>query len=241
MRRAKFPQSVCGGIIDKNLFDMVRFHCGKEAIYQVDIKDFFPSVTFETVQKFFIESGCTEYVSNLLADIVTLNGYLPQGYPTSPIISNLVLWKLDIEQENICKKYSLSRTRWIDDIIISGRIDNLQQAVSKIDTSIKYRGFRINSKKKKFTRRIDKKKDIVVVGLDVKKNKPEVPLLIFEKIENILFAFIQLGRKDAYEIYKEEFKSKDIQQSLRGKINFVAEYNKNKGQYLLELYNKISW
>lgn len=238
-KRTQFLPTVCGGVIEKSLYDMVKSHCAKEAIYQVDLENFFPSISIEVITKFFINSGCSDKVSKLLANIVTLNGTLPQGYPTSPLIANLILWKLDIEQSNICKKYNLDRTRWIDDIIFSGQIIDLEKAIPSINTSFKYRKFKVKGKKISFVRRKDKKKKMEVVGLDIRKRKPDVPQTVFNKLEEILLALSVLTNQEVRELYKDEFKSKDIQQSLRGKISFVGEYNKNKEKHLLSLYKEV--
>jgi len=241
MRRAIFFESVCGGIINKNLFSMVKSHCGKEAIYQVDLKDFFPKIKIERIYSFFRSSGCTELISELLANLVSYEEKLPQGFPTSPIIANLIGWKMDYDHESICNNNNLKRTRWIDDILVSGRITDLQESIYNLETSIKKNGFIINEKKTKFVRRSDKTEDMIAVGLDLRKHKPDVPAKVYSKIEDILIAFNEFGIKESLEIFDEEFNSKDPQQSLKGKIRFIEEYNKTKGDYLRELYNQIDW
>jgi hypothetical protein len=239
--RSKFPNSVCGGIIDKNLFEMVKSHCGKEVIYQIDLKDFFPNINSNRINAFFTYSGCSNEISDILTELVSFEGKLPQGFSTSPIIANLIAWKMDYDLGCICKKYNLNITRWVDDILISGRIFDLNEAINKIDNSIKKNGFIIHKKKKRIIRRANRKIDMIAVGLDLRKHKPDVPINVYEKLEYMLQVFIREGKEFALELFEEEFKSKDIQQSLKGKIRFVQEYNKYRGGILKDLFNQIVW
>lgn len=240
MSRTKFPQNVCGGIVDKNLYDMVKEHCGREGVYQIDLKEFFPNINSNRVYSFFRYSGCSELISQILTDLVTFDKKLPQGFPTSPIIANLVAWKMDYDLQAICNKYKLNYSRWVDDILISGRISELNNAIYKIDKSITMNGFYINHKKKRLVKRKNSK-EIIAVGLDLKKHKPDVPIKVFEKLENILQVLLTEGVEFAHDIFEEEFKSKDMQQSLIGKIRFVEEYSKVKGRLLRDLFEQINW
>lgn len=238
--RTKFPQAVCGGIVNKNLYDMVKIHCGREGIYQIDLKDFFQNINSDRIFTFFKNSGCSERISQILTDLVAFDGKLPQGFPTSPIIANLIAWKMDFDLQSICKKHNLNYSRWIDDILISGRVAELNQVIYKIDKSIIKNGFYINNKKKRFIKR-KKSKEIIAVGLDLKRHKPDIPIRVYEKIENILAVLISEGVEFTRNIFEEEFKSKDIRQSLNGKIRFIEEYNDLKGKYLRNIYEQINW
>jgi hypothetical protein len=240
MKRTKFPNNICGGIVDKNLYDMVKEHCGREGVYQIDLKDFFPNINSNRVYSFFRYSGCSEIISQILTDLVTFDKKLPQGFPTSPIVANLVAWKMDYDLQSICNKHKLNYSRWVDDILISGRISELNNVVYNIDKSIRKNGFYINPKKKRLVKR-NNSKEIIAVGLDLKKHKPDVPIKVFEKLEYILQVLLTEGVEFAHDLFEEEFKSKDIQQSLIGKIRFVEEYSKVKGKTLRNLYEQINW
>lgn len=240
MSRSKFPKSVCGGIVDKNLYDMVKSHCGREGIYQIDLKDFFPNINSDRVYSFFKNSGCSERISQILTDLVIYDKRLPQGFPTSPIVANLIAWKMDYDLQSICNNHKLNYSRWIDDVLISGRISELNKAIYKIDKSILKNGFYINNKKKRLLKRKNSK-EIVSVGLDLKRHKPDVPIKVYEKLEYILQVLITEGVEFARDFFEEEFKLKDIQKSLIGKIRFIEEYNKAKGNFLSNLYIQINW
>ena len=58
-------------------------------------------------------------VATLIAQLTCYNGKLPQGAPTSPIISNLICQILDYKIIILCKKYRLTYTRYADDLTFS--------------------------------------------------------------------------------------------------------------------------
>src|SRR5690606_38227468 len=89
-------------------------------ILKVDLKDFFPSINFNRVINVFLKAGYTRDISFSLARICTLHNSLPQGAPTSPILSNLIIKRLDIRLEKLSKKLKLNYTRYADDLTFSG-------------------------------------------------------------------------------------------------------------------------
>ena len=135
---------------------MVKVHCAKEATFKIDLKDFFPNIKSYRIYSLFLRFSCSKEIAKLLAEIVTFNGLLPQGFPTSPMIANLVANKLDIEQLSTCEKYSITRTRWIDDIVFSGRIKSLELTIPKLIYAISINHFNLNMDKEKFYRRKNK-------------------------------------------------------------------------------------
>lgn len=85
----------------------------------MDLKDFFPSVKREQVFNQFLQLGYNTYASNLLTNICTLDGSLPQGAVTSPYLANLVCFKMDIRIAGYCNKRDITYTRYADDLVFS--------------------------------------------------------------------------------------------------------------------------
>ena len=76
------------------------------------------------VLKAFRELGMSSACSNLLTKLVTVQEpwpQLPQGFPTSPKVTALVLKKLEKRLRVLAEKYKWDITYWYDDISISGR------------------------------------------------------------------------------------------------------------------------
>lgn len=94
-------------------------HVGKAVVIKLDIKDFFPSTTAQRVEHYFRRIGWDAQCAALLTKLVTHDGGLPQGAPTSPRLSNLVNYVLDCRIERYVKKHKGVYTRYADDITVS--------------------------------------------------------------------------------------------------------------------------
>lgn len=96
-------------------------HCGKRLILNLDLKDFFDQIHFGRVRGMFKAEPYMigDQASLVLAQIVCCKGKLPQGAPTSPIISNMICRSLDTQLTGLAKKHHLVYTRYADDITFS--------------------------------------------------------------------------------------------------------------------------
>lgn len=94
---------------------------------KLDIEDFFPSTTFEMVMDAFNKvypfCAMSDVQKETIAMISCRWGVLPQGAPTSPFITNIVMTPIDYEITKLCKKHDLVYTRYADDLLISGKYD----------------------------------------------------------------------------------------------------------------------
>lgn len=123
-----------------------RPHTGKRFVLNIDLKDFFPSISFNRVVGLYQNLGMDRNAARLLARATTYKGALPQGAPTSPDIANLVCRTLDKRLEGFCKIRQWSYTRYCDDITISGDTCT-DGAMDTLRTIIESEGFRINEDK----------------------------------------------------------------------------------------------
>lgn len=123
-----------------------RFHTGQPKILTVDIKDFFPSIQPGRVFNVFRRIGYSPHVSSFLTDLCSLDGGLPQGAPTSPALSNLVMRSFDNRLLEFARNNKIRYTRYADDITISGDFDadNLKSFVYR---AISEFGFLVNDEK----------------------------------------------------------------------------------------------
>lgn len=240
LRKASFPDGVIGGLIGKSIDDMAGVHCQQEAVLSIDLKNFFPAIKSGRVVKFFRHSGCSPEIAGLLTDLVTLNGFLPQGFPTSPLMANLIAFGLDVQHIAESKKHNLHRTRWIDDIVFSGRAGNLIKGIKPLLGAVKFHGFQLNHNKTEYGVRSNSP---IVVGLDVNGRNPRIPMVVIEKIRDILVECQQSGIAAVQAAYESDAfgRKKDLEKSLRGKIQHVSRYNKTDSDELNELFKSITW
>jgi hypothetical protein len=112
----------------RNAITNARQHLGGSYLAKIDISDFFGSLRYRWVQEVYDGiSVITPGAGQLLARLSTIpheNGpwtYLPQGAPTSPMISNLALRSFDDYMAGLSADLGVVYTRYADDIAISGR------------------------------------------------------------------------------------------------------------------------
>ncbi|EHA9820815.1 retron St85 family RNA-directed DNA polymerase, partial [Salmonella enterica subsp. enterica serovar Brandenburg] len=140
-----------GFVRGKSILDNAKPHEGNQYVLNLDLQDFFTNVKASHVYTLFKNIGYNNNIAFILTSFCTKGGYLPQGAPTSPALSNLVCLRLDHRISTYCKKRALTYTRYADDLCISGnKILILQKASYLIKDIICNEGFIINSKKEKF-------------------------------------------------------------------------------------------
>jgi RNA-directed DNA polymerase len=79
----------------RSIVSNAQVHAGQHFIFNIDLQDFFPSINFGRVRGLFIgRPYCLpENVATVLAQICCFENGLPQGAPTSPIVSKHDLWQ----------------------------------------------------------------------------------------------------------------------------------------------------
>ena len=151
-----------------SIVDNAKVHVGAKILVRVDLKDFFPSISFNRVRGFFKSCGYSPGVASVLALLTTdaqrvyvktENGVkavargkrgLPQGACTSPDLANLIAKKLDARLQGLVNfKGDWRYTRYADDLVLStlnkdSDAFGIVKAVEKIAVS---EGFEVNQKK----------------------------------------------------------------------------------------------
>lgn len=89
----------------------------------VDLQDFFPTINFGRVRGLFMAKpfGATPRVATILAQICCHDNSLPQGAPTSPVISNLICFRMDAQLLRLAAEHRCVYTRYADDMTFSKR------------------------------------------------------------------------------------------------------------------------
>ncbi|WP_161626159.1 reverse transcriptase family protein [Hugenholtzia roseola] len=136
-------------------------HQKNHYIYAIDLKSFFNSITTPQVNN-ALQSFCSPAVAGYLADALTAEGVLPIGFPTSPLISNIVFKNLDEKIVEFANKEGLSYSRYADDILISSNKKITTQNLNAFVYLIEKNGFKINFKKFK---KVDKNTNLSTLSL----------------------------------------------------------------------------
>ncbi len=115
-----------GGSINSN----ASLHTGKQFVAGVDISDFFGSVTSVNIHRMLMDYGLSNRSAEILVKLSTFHGVLPQGAPTSPVLSNAYLYDFDVIMDSHCSGVGLTYSRYADDLTVSG--DNKAEIVQAI-------------------------------------------------------------------------------------------------------------
>ena len=114
----------------------------------LDIKEFFPSITFWQVRGIFGMVGYPRRAASLLANLCTCCGRLPQGGVASPSLSNLVASPLDANIAESIGAMNIVYTRYADDMTLSSNNPSALCYVRDVVERIVMRhGFQINEEK----------------------------------------------------------------------------------------------
>lgn len=243
--------AVYGFVVNRNIIMNAQRHTHKKVILNIDLKDFFTNINFGRVRGMLIKKpyGIGEKAATVIAQIACCNGVLPQGAPTSPIITNMICSPLDTQLTKLAKQYKMIYTRYADDISFSTTMASLPKEIvfvdeenkvtisHKIKNTIESNGFYINTNKIHLNRYVERQE---VTGLvvnefaNVKRQYIKVlRAILFEcKKKGVLYAakrYIEEGnyvRKYIIKLLEQPDKEQLIEEWFKaviiGKIRFIA-------------------
>ena len=102
------------------IYEAAKKHCGCDWVLSIDLKDFFRSISYQRVVNAFEQLGYSVSQAEKIADITTYNSHLPQGAPSSPVISNLAFNNTDVAIQRFLEGKNICYTRYADDLTFSG-------------------------------------------------------------------------------------------------------------------------
>jgi len=172
----------------KSVKDNARFHRKQKKVLSMDIKNFFPSITFRRVLHVFRNIGYRESVAVMLANLCCLNGCLPQGAPTSPMLSNIIASSLDYKIVNYIGKEKIRYTRYADDLTFSGDFKE-GDLIKNVERIVNREGFKINERKTRIRHRNQRQE---VTGIVVNE-KMQISRKIRHKIRSDVYYIRKYG------------------------------------------------
>lgn len=178
----RFPRYLHGGIkasTPRDFLSNAKEHAGAETAITLDIKSYYPSITYEQVfhsfQHLFDFPVC---VATILTKLTTLNGSLPQGSPTSSYIANFVIWEREYKLAAKLEHQGYVYSRLIDDITVSSSKPISPEKSTRIVTEIigmlKSYNFVAHPDKTNVYSRSNPEKLMVVTGLWLNRGAPRL-------------------------------------------------------------------
>ncbi len=148
LNKLKVSNSCKGFEKNSSILDNATPHKGANTVLNLDLKDFFPTITSTQVFNVFRKIGYNTFISSILTNITTFNGTLPQGSPCSPKLANLTAWTLDLRLQGYVGRRGINYTRYADDLSFSGlspaKVVNI---IPKIKEIIESEKFSVNDSK----------------------------------------------------------------------------------------------
>jgi RNA-directed DNA polymerase len=234
------PSHVHGFVRQRSPISNARVHRGREWVLRVDLTDFFPSINFGRVRGLFMAGpfNFAPDAATLLAQICCFDGALPQGAPTSPIVSNLICRSLDRDLFHLARGERCSVTRYADDLCFSTERTYFPHDLAYIDGSrtiagavlqatIESNGFAVNADKSRLMRRTQRQR---VTGLVVNE-KTNVSRDYVRDVRNLLYIWRRHGENDAIAAWRRQGRPRnwppgkptsDFAQVVRGRVQYIG-------------------
>ncbi len=237
----KARKATHGFLAGRSIVSNASGHVDKKYVLNLDLKDFFGSIHFGRVRNLFqsFPLNLSHPVATVVAHICCLNGRLPQGAPTSPIISNMVSYRLDKQLQTMAADNRCTYSRYADDITFSftqtrGRLPKQIVTLTKdlqlilgstLNDIISENGFNINESKTRIASRCQRQ-DVTGITVNQRMN---VPRKFIKQTRSMLYAWKKFGLERAEETYLSKFHGKTVFEKHRRRIN------EKKGQF----FNRI--
>lgn len=231
---------VFGFTAGKDIVKNAEMHKKKNWILNIDLEDFFPSINFGRVRGMFMHKpyNLPEEVATTIAKVCCFNNSLPQGAPTSPVISNMICAQMDSQLQDLAWKHRCFYTRYADDITFSTTLRNFPTEIAQTNSVlsvklgqelvniIQQNGFIINHDKVRAFAYFQRQE---VTGLTVNRF-PNVRRNYVMQIRSMLHAWDKKGLQSAeaehFELHNKKHRHPDsklpsLKKVIKGKLDFL--------------------
>ena len=236
---------VHGFVRARSILTNASLHVRRAWVLNIDLADFFPSIHFGRVRGIFRAKPflLPDPVAIAIAQLTCSQGRLPQGAPTSPIISNIICAKMDGELRRFASEQGAVYTRYADDITFSVRRRGFPQAIAAIAEPepgtfsvalskslvaiVENNGFQVNDAKVRIQ---PWKRSQRVPGLVVNQ-RPNVPRRFIRRTRAMLHAWEQHGLDAAQARFEEQYAAHcrnkkappSFAKRVRGNIAYIGQ------------------
>ena len=247
--RMPVHEAAHGFVHGRSIVTNAQAHINSEFVLSMDLKEFFPTLTFRRVKGIFRAMGYLEGIATILALICTeaprqamkikdpITGEdrwvhvavgprcLPQGSPASPMLTNLASLRLDRRLTGFAQKHNLRFTRYADDLTISAPKGETHKArwIQKVVTQVvEDEGYQVHPTKTKLMGGGDRQE---VTGLLV---NDDIGVRVPSEVKDMLRAAIH-NQEQGKALYENESLS-----TLLGYASFVYSAQPKKGRSSIE-------
>lgn len=255
-------QYVMGFTEGRSVVTNAAMHKGANYVFNIDLKDFFPSIEQPRVWKRLqlqpfnfpvpvasaIAGLCSMKETREMPDGTKKDFYvLPQGAPTSPIITNMICDKLDHRLGGLARRFGLNYTRYADDITFSSMHNVFQENSDfrkELVRIISDQRFVINDKKTRLQKRGSRQE---ITGIIIS-DRLNVSQKYVRDIRNILYMWEKYGYSVAYAKFFPKYKEEkghvkkgnpDLVNVIDGKLMYLKMVKGEEDTVYKRLYAKF--
>lgn len=197
----------------KSVVTNAQLHTGKNYVYNIDLKDFFHSFKKWQIKRIFTQTSfqlpeeIANYLASLCVHTIDIDGkkeqVLPQGAPTSPILTNILCKKMDIALDKLAKKYKATYSRYADDITFSSNksVFNNPIFLQELEAIIHKNKLQINPKKTRLQKKTNRQE---VTGITVNE-KLNTTRKYVKQIRMWIYLIEKYGVEKAETIFRKDY------------------------------------
>lgn len=205
-------------------------------LLNVDIEDYFPSINTSRISSVLqlTPFSFDKNFASALAKLCTLNGSLPQGAPTSPIVSNIICQRLDRKLKNFAKTHKLYYTRYADDITFSSKFRKINRnLITLLNNIVVTEGLKLNSDK---TRISSKHQSQIVTGIVINE-KLNVNRKKIREVRAMIHNFAVNYSSNQKLI--NEYNATSIINKIKGNLSFISNTRGANDSLSIKYANKF--
>ena len=196
-----------------------KHHVGKQVVLKLDILHFYDSIRYPTVKdKVFPEEIYAEPLRILLTMLCYHKDVLPQGAPSSPAITNIILYEFDELIGQWCRERDIAYTRYCDDMTFSGDFEPAE-VIRFVRVELKKMGFLLNEQKTRIQHTGQRQS---VTGIVVNE-KLSIPADYRRKLRQELYYCRKFGIQEHLQKIGLEIPEETYRMQLLGKANYVLQ------------------
>lgn len=237
-------------------------HNGQNWVLRIDLESFFPSINFGRVRGALLAEPFRfpPKIATVISALCTHENKLPQGAPTSPVLSNIIAHRLDGKLLALAKKYRCRVTRYADDIIFSTNQRAMPAQLAKkvashnlakhfagdeLSEMIAGEGFQVNQDKTHLMHQTQRQ---LVTGL-IANEKTNIPREYVRELRASLHLWQTKGLEPAASIFFDKYykKQRGIQKTpdsfrnvIRGRLQYIGSIKGWTSSVYLSLGKKLS-
>ena len=245
--------SATGFVKGKCYFDFLEAHRKNEYFIRLDIRSFFHNIKVDDVSNAIssylplINLKNNKESLNFVLDKLTIKvndsfkntaikdkQIIPIGFKSSPVVSNIVFRKIDIQIQKYCHSHNITYTRYADDMLFSSKKENIihsSEFIKKISIYIFQLSLKLNTNKT-----IKAKKLLSLNGyiIDSKTETIRISnkkLIVINKLINMLM----IKKATTSDILKKLFSNdiKKLPDNYKNNSSFYQKYCKD------QVFNKV--